>query len=48
MLPWKRKFGTVIGNELNFKFHWKNIYEKTDQNLCPLKIIKIINLTKKQ
>ena len=46
MVPWESNFGIVIGNELNFKSRWENIYEKADQKLCPLKIIKIINLPK--
>ena len=48
MLQWISNFGTVISNELNFKSHWENIYEKADQKLCPPKILKIFNLTIKQ
>ena len=48
MLQWKSNFGTAFGIELNFKSHWEDIYKKTDQKLCPPKIIKLINLTKKQ
>ena len=33
MLPWKNHFGAVIGNELNSKSHWENIYEKADQKM---------------